>query len=177
VDEAIAWWGTNASPAINSAISRTHFFLGIRALPMGKYVNSGVGGHILIADKSGNSAVCEWEQGKLKVIRKTGRYQLMTNFLLSKPDVEGDCPRFSAAKKILDQAGRPSVATCVAALQAAFSEDLTKYSVVYDLARGDAHVYIRGRFDYPKTIHLSEALQKGAHEMQLDAWFAEGLSE
>ena len=33
VDEAIAWWGTNASPAINSTIRRTHFFLGIRAPP------------------------------------------------------------------------------------------------------------------------------------------------
>jgi len=177
VDEAIAWWGTNASPAINSTICRTHFFLGIRALPMGRYVNSGVGGHILIADKSGNSVVCEWEQGKLKVIRKTGRYQLITNFLLSKPDVGGDCPRFTAATRILDQAVQPSVATCVAALKAASSRELTQYSVVYDLARGDAHVYIHGRFGNPKTIHWSEALQKGAHEMQLDAWFKEGLSE
>ncbi len=177
VEEAIAWWKKHAAPAINSTIPRTHFFLGIRFLPMGNYLNSGIGGHVLIADKSGNSVVCEWEKGKLKVIPNTGRYQLITNFLVSKPDAGGSCPRFAAATRILDEAARPSIATCVAALKAASSREFTKYSVVYDLARGDAHVYGRGRFDNLKTVRLSEALQKGPHETQLDAWFAEGLSK
>ena len=126
---------------------------------------------ILVADKSGNSVVFEWEKGKLKVIRKTGRYQLITNFLLSKPDLGGSpCPRFAAATKILDEAGQPSVATCAAALKAT-SRELTRYSVIYDLARGDAQVYCRSRFATPKTIHLSEEVKKGAHEVNLYAWF------
>lgn len=171
VDEAIAWWGTNASPAMNSTIFRTHFFLGIRALPMGKYVNSGVGGHVLIADKSGSSVVCEWERGKLKVIRKTKRYQLITNFLLSKPELGGsDCPRFTAATRILDEASRPAVRTCEAALKAT-SGERTRYSVIFDLAHGEVRVYCRARFENPKTMHLSEELKKGAHEVNLYAWF------
>ena len=138
---------------------------------MGKYLNSGVGGHILIADKSGNSVVCEWEQGKLKVIRKTGRYQLIANSLLSKPELGGsDCPRFKAATKILDETSRPAVRTCEAALEAT-SGERTRYSVIYDLAHGEVRVYCRARFEDPKTIHFSEELKKGPHEVNLDAWF------
>jgi hypothetical protein len=107
----------------------------------------------------------------LKVIRKIGRYQLITNFLLSTPDAGGSpCPRFTAATKILAEASQPSVATCTAALKAT-SRELTRYSVVYDLARGDAQVYCRSRFTNPQTIHLREELKKGAHEVNLYEWF------
>jgi hypothetical protein len=166
VDEAIAWWEKHPNPAINSNVA-SRSFLGIKSA----YKNSGVGGHILIADKSGNSVVCEWERGKLKVIRKAERYQLITNFLLSKPELGGsDCPRFAAATKILDEAGRPAVSTCEAALKAT-SGELTRYSVIYDLAQGVVRVYCRARFENPKTIQLSEELKKGAHEVKLYAWF------
>lgn len=168
VDEAVAWWEKHRNPAINSTIFRKYSILGIS---LGRYVNSGVGGHILISDKSGNSVVCEWLKGKLTVIRKTGRYQLATNFLLSKPELGGSpCPRFAAATKILDEAGRPSVATCAETLKATCTE-LTRYSVVYDLARGDIYVYCRSQFEKPKRVHLSEEVQKGAHEVKLYAWF------
>ena len=173
VDEAVAWWDKQSNPAINSIISRT-VVLGIKSA----YRNSGVGGHILMADKRGDSVVCEWEKGKLKVIRKTGRYQLITNFLLSKPELTGSAcpPGFDAASKILGGAGQPSLAACVAGLKAT-SGEFTRYSVVYDLSRGDAHVYHRGRFEEAKTIHLREALQKGAHEVKLEAWFATGQGQ
>ncbi len=167
VDEAVAWLKEKPNVLINGSWT-TYKFLGL----FGKsYGNSGVGGHFLVADKIGNSVVCEWVKGKLKVVRKTGRYQLITNFLLSKPDAGGSpCPRFAAATRILDEAGQPSVATCTAALKAT-SRELTRYSVVYDLARGRAQVYCRSRFETPKTIHLTEELKKGAHEVNLYAWF------
>ena len=167
VEEAIVWLKKTPNVLINGSWT-TYRFLGL----FGKsYGNSGVGGHFLVADKSGKSVVCEWEKGKLKVIRKTGRYQLITNFLLSKPQTGGSpCPRFAAATKILAEAGQPSVATCTAAMKAT-SRELTRYSVVYDLARGDAHVYCRNRFESPKTIHLSEELTRGAHEVNLYEWF------
>jgi len=167
VDEAMAWLKKKPNVLINGSWT-TYRFLGL----FGKsYGNSGVGGHFLVADKTGRSVVCEWEKGKLKVIRKTGRYQLITNFLLSKPDAGGSpCPRFAAAKKVLDEVSQPSVAACAAALEAT-SGELTRYSVVYDLARGDAHVDCRSHFATPKTIHLSEELKKEAHEVNLYAWF------
>ena len=168
VDEAIAWWEKQANPAINSSLARQRWVIfGIKGTWAWK--NSGVGGHILMADKGGNSVVCEWRKGKLKVIRKTGRYQLITNFMLSKPDVGGpSCPRFAAATKVLKEAEAPSLARCASALKAS-STKLTRYSVVYDLARGHAQVYCGARFDKAQTIHLSEELRKGAHEAKLDA--------
>jgi len=167
VEEAIVWLKQRPNVLINGSWT-THRFLGVFAK---SYDNSGVGGHFLVADKGGNSVVFEWEKGKLKVIRKTGRFQLVTNFLLSKPDLgEFPSPRFAAATKILEKADQPSVARCTAALEAT-SRELTRYSVVYDLARGDAHVYCRNRFAAPKTIHLSQELKKGVHEVSLYDWF------
>jgi hypothetical protein len=124
-----------------------------------------------MADKSGNSVVCEWVEGKFGAIHKTGRYQLMTNFLLSKPEIGGSpCPRFNGVTKILNEAGRASLTTCATALKAA-STGFTRYSVVYDLTGGDIQVYCGGRFDNPKIIHLSEELRKGGRELGLYAWF------
>ncbi len=166
VEEAIAWWEKHRNPLINCNVNR-RVFLGIK----GAYKNSGVGGHILMADKHGNSVVCEWEKGNLKVLRKTRRYQLITNFLLSKPDVTGPpCPRFAAATKILKEAEQPSSATCLAALKAT-SWELTRYSIVYDLVRGEAHVYSNGHFEKGVPLHLSEELKMGAHEVRLSSLF------
>ena len=167
VDEAIAWWEKHPNPIINCDVNRKAFW-GIK----GAYKNSGVGGHILMADKNGNSVVCEWEKGKLKVIHKTGRYQLITNFLLSKPDsTDPSYSRFAAGTKILDEAGKTSVARCVEALKAT-TTPLTRYSVVYDLAGRDAHVHYSGRFEKGVTFHLSDESKMGAHEVRLDTLFA-----
>lgn len=164
VDEAIAWWEKQTNPEINSIVTRRSF-LGIG----GSYKNSGVGGHILMVDRRGKSVVCEWENGKLKVIRKTARYQLITNFLLSKPDVGGDsCPRFAAVTKVLNEADAPSAATCASALKAS-STSLTRYSVIYDVVRGRAQIFCGGRFGRTQTIDLSEALRQGAHEVKLES--------
>lgn len=163
VDEAITWWEKHPNPVINCDCNRKAF-LGIKSA----YKNSGVGGHILMADKNGNSVVCEWEKGKLTVIRKKGHYQLITNFLLSKPDsADGSYPRFVAGTKILAEAGQTSIAKCVGALEATCTS-LTRYSVVYDLAEKDAYVYCRGRFEKGVTFHLNEELKMGAHEVRLD---------
>jgi hypothetical protein len=167
VDDAIRWWKKHPNVIINCDCNRREF-LGIT----GAYKNTGIGGHILMADKRGNSVVCEWEKGKLKVIRKAGRYQLITNFLLSKPDsADPSDSRFAAGTKILDEAGKPSIVTCVEALKAT-STQLTRYSVVYDLAAGNVHVYYCGHFEKIITFHLNDELKMGAYEVRLDTLFA-----
>lgn len=164
VDEAITWWEKHPNPIINCDVNRKEF-LGIKSA----YKNTGVGGHILVADKHGDSVVCEWEKGRLKVVHQVGHHQLITNFLLSKPDsTDPSYPRFVAGTKFLDAAGRTSIDTCVEALKTTYTS-LTRYSVVYDLANKDAHVYWNGHFEKDVTFHLSEELRKGAHEARLDA--------
>ena len=172
VDEAIAWWEKHPNLGINNTIARQSF-LGIRY--GNAYVNSGVGGHILIADRSGNSVVCEWIKGKFTVIRKTGRYQLITNFLLSRPNLGNTpCFRFAAVTKVLNRTGHPSMDACDKALKAA-STEFTRYSLVCDLAHGDIQVCCSRRFDNPRLINLDEELRKGAHEVDLRTWFSTGL--
>jgi hypothetical protein len=166
VGDAIAWLEKHPNVVINGSCSRRSF-LGITS----GYKNSGVGGHILVADKRGDSVVCEWERGKLKVIRKTGGHQLITNFLLSKPDSASPSDsRFAAGTRILDEATQTSPTTCVNALKAT-TTPLTRYSVVYDLAAGDASIYFRGSFENGVRLHLGDELKSGAREVRLDTLF------
>jgi hypothetical protein len=161
VDEAIAWAMKQPTPSLGAEVNHSD---------QGDYTFV-TPQHILIADRSGDSVVFEWPQGKLKAVRKQGRYQLMTNFLLTDPDA-GDypCPRFTADSLILDKATGPLLPTCEQVL-ATTAQGITRYSLVYDLTHGDVHVYLRRRFDEPKTVHLADELQKGRHEIDLDQWF------
>jgi hypothetical protein len=123
--------------------------------------------HCLIADRSGESIVCEWIKGKPTIIRKTGSRQLITNFLLSKPKLGGyPCPRFDAVSKYLDNSPSPTVSTCATALKLA-ANVLTVYSQVYDLSNGDIYVYYRQRFDKSVKINLADELRKGPHQVML----------
>jgi hypothetical protein len=69
--------------------------------------------HILVADRSGDSVVMEWPRGKLETVRKHGRHQLMTNFLLTDPEAGAySCPRYGADSMIMDKADGPALETC-----------------------------------------------------------------
>jgi len=169
VDEAIEWLKQRPNIIINGSwgtyIYQFPFLFGR------SYRNSGVGGHFLIADKSGASMVCEWVKGKLKVVRKIGRYQLTTNFLLSKPEVTGQpCPRFATLTEFLKQSERPALENSTRALELA-SSGLTRYSQVYDLARGEVQVYFNRDFTNPVKINLAAELRRRPREVQLRELF------
>jgi hypothetical protein len=167
VDEAIKWCSKQPTPSLLGWVNQSspgHY----------TFVTSS---HILVADRSGDSVVFEWPQGKLKTTRKRGRYQLMTNFLLTDPKAGYyPCPRYIADSRIFDKAAGPSLQTCRQVLETT-SVGSTRYSLIYDLTHGDVHVYLRRRFDQPKTIHLADELQQGRHEMNLDQWFGRPESE
>ena len=165
VDEAINWLKKSPNIRINS----WNFpFLGF-------HFNSGVGGHFLLADKSGDSAVCEWSKGKFKVIRKNGRSQLMTNFLLENPSLGGyPCPRFAALTQYFEDSGKPTVTASGRALEIA-SNFATRYSQVYDLVNGEVHVFFRRRFANPVKINLAAELAKGPRELELKSLFGDPL--
>ena len=132
---------------------------------------------MLVADRSGDSVVFEWYQGKLTMTRKRGRYQLMTNFLLSDPKAGGyPCPRYIADSMIFDKAAGPSLPTCRQVLETT-SVRSTRYSLICDLTHGDVHVYLRRGFEQPRTFHLADELQKGRHEIDLDQWFGQPKPE
>lgn len=161
VDEAIRWCEQQPTPCIDGWVHRDS---------QGNCTFT-TGSHVMVADRSGDSVVFEWPQGKLKTTRKQGRYQLMTNFLLSNTNAGGyPCPRYIADSRILDKAAEPTLKTCRQVLETT-SVGTTRYSLIYDLTHGDVQVYLRRGFEDSKTIHLADELQKGRHEFDLDAWF------
>jgi len=162
VEEAIRWCSKQPTPSLLVGL--------VNQSSPGRYTFV-TSSHILVADRAGDSVVLEWPQGKLKTTRKRGRYQLMTNFLLSDPKAGSyPCPRYVADSRILDKAAGPPLQTCRQVLEMT-SVGTTRYSLIYDLTRGDVYVYLRRRFEQPKTIHLADELPKGRHEFDLDQWF------
>ena len=162
VEEAIAWLTATTNIIINGSV---------RGNSRDGFVNSGIGGHYLIADKRGESVVCEWEKGKPKFLRKNGRYQLVTNFLLTKPEGEDEtCPRFCLMTDVLKRSQKPSLEVATRALKAG-SRTLTRYSQVYDLVNGEVHLFFNHDFAAPKRIRLADELRKGHHEVALQQFF------
>jgi hypothetical protein len=161
VDEAIAWCGKQPIPSLDGRVDYSS----------GGYYTFVTVGHILVADRSGDSVVFEWYQDKLKMTRKSGRYQLMTNFLLTDPEAGNyPCARYIADSRILDKAVGPSLQTCTQVLETT-AQGSTRYSLICDLTHGDVYVYLRRNFDQPKAFHLADELQRGRHEIDLDQWF------
>jgi choloylglycine hydrolase len=148
-----------------------------------QYAYDGNDAHFLIADRAGSSVVGEWIDGQFKPVRKSGPYQLITNFLLSEPE-RGNypCRRYTTASKMLDQSGKMTVQDCAAMLKAVSadwtdgdSRGGTKYSNVFDLGNREVYVYYRRNFDKPIRVKLAKELAKGLHEVDLKEAFEKGL--
>ena len=148
-----------------------------------KYAYTGNDAHFLIADRAGSSVVGEWIDGQFKPVRKSGPYQLITNFLLSDPQ-RGNypCRRYSTASSMLEKSGKVTVQDCAAMLKATSadwtdgdSRGGTKYSNVFDLANREVYVYYRRNFDKPIRINLAKELRKGLREVDLKEAFEKGF--
>jgi hypothetical protein len=148
-----------------------------------KYAYPGNDAHFLIADRAGSSVVGEWIDGQFKPVRKSGPYQLITNFLLNDPP-RGNypCRRYTTASKMLDNSGSITVQDCAAMLKAVSadwtdgdSRGGTKYSNVFDLANREVYVYYRRNFDKPIRVNLAKELRKGLREVDLKDAFEKGL--
>jgi tetratricopeptide (TPR) repeat protein len=121
-------------------------------------------GQYLIGDRFGNSAIIE----PLTVVQKTGRYQVITNFLQSKtpPEMSRE-PRCRLAIRLLEESSEVSVNLIRRVLSATHWEEysgsmtVTLYSYICDLKRGEIYVYNFHDFDQAAKINLKEELAKG----------------
>lgn len=119
--------------------------------------------HMMVADKSGASAVFEWHDGKFEVIRKSSSYQEITNFNITNAQTNGySCVRFDAIKTRLDGAGAVSFEASRNALMAA-SDYLTQYSYILDLKKGVVTLYDKRNFSKAQQFVLADELAWGAH--------------
>jgi len=139
---------------------------------------------MFIVDKSGDSAIIEGDE----VIRKSGSFQVVTNFRHSKiPESQlpcewpaWSCSRYKKVEKILAQSNTANVTHFRDILNATHRGPYnviaeTLYSNIYDLTNGLVYVYYLHDFDNEIIFNLSEELKKGHHYYDLPSLFGKEL--
>ena len=138
---------------------------------------------LFFADKTGDSVIIEGDH----TIRKTGSYQIASNFLQSQVGenrypcewYKGGCLRFQTAEMMLKDHRIVSVEHFRNILEATHQNTLgtrTLYSNIYDLKRGLIYLYYLHNFDNEVIINLKEELIMGSHYYELPALFGKKVT-
>lgn len=128
-----------------------------------------------IADATGASVVVEYGRDQVQYVRKTGAYQIATNFVIS--NVKGEaypCTRYRIADKMLKNAGDVTLDLVRAVLSATHQEGQypTVYSNVCDLRNGIFYLYNFHDFEDVVRFDLKEELKKGSRTLDIPALFS-----
>jgi len=137
---------------------------------------------MFVVDKTGDAAIIEGDQ----IIRKSGLYQVVTNFHQSKVDekrrpcewYKPSCVQYKTAESMLTDGGTVSVAHFRDILSATHRNTLgarTLYSNIYDLKNELVYLYYLHNFDSEVVIDLNEELKKGHHSYELPSLFGKRL--
>jgi len=123
--------------------------------------------HYLVADASGNSAVIEFLNDKMRVMRGDGGFQISTNFLLfPEPprNVQTGCWRYNRVFETLSRAeGHFSAEGGMELLRrvSQTGEHPTIWSCIYDLSARDVRIVIGRNFGRIHHLRLSTFLSPG----------------
>ncbi len=114
-------------------------------------------GHLHIADISGNSAVVEYVDGRVVVVRNSEPWQVSTNFLLSEaqpaPATSG-CWRYDMACEYLSKEGGHVTQDEAMSLLQSTKLSNTVWSIVYNLSTGTIHVAMGKDYEQVHTFQL-----------------------
>jgi tetratricopeptide (TPR) repeat protein len=127
-----------------------------------------------IADRTGASVVIEYGKGKVQYVRKTGVYQIATNFVITNvTDENYPCTRYRTADKILKNAEDVSLDLVRAVLSATHQEGQypTLYSNICDLRNGILYLYNFHNFEEVVQFNLEEELKKGKKTYDIPSFF------
>jgi antitoxin component YwqK of YwqJK toxin-antitoxin module len=120
-------------------------------------------GHFLLADAGGQSAVIEYLDGKMRVMRNREPWQVATNFVIRNRPPAGIthlCDRYEKAYTALKEFdGSPSKKEAMNILQRISLNDAykTQWSVVYDLSNGDVDVAMGRNYRRALSFKLSKS--------------------
>ena len=147
------------------------------AIEIVKKYNWGIesqGGHMMIADCNGNSAVFEWLKGEL-VILKGDKNQIITNTPLAYCEKNyNKCWRLSKAHKMLDGISVSEESLQKTLKSVAQKDDIeTLVSRIIDLKKREITMYYQRNFDVPVVIRLDDELKKGLHYECIPSLFNE----
>ena len=128
-----------------------------------------------IADRTGASVVIEYGNGKVQYVKKTGSYQIATNFVIT--NVKGEnypCTRYRIADKMLKNAEDVSLDLVRAVLSATHQEGQypTVYSNICDLSNGIFNLYNFHNFEEVVQFNLEEELKKGRKTYDIPSFFS-----
>jgi predicted choloylglycine hydrolase len=125
--------------------------------------------HIMFADKQGHSAIIGVYDGRLQIHRNNKQYQLLTNFNITNPSYGGEpnCSRFSTAEQRLKKDSSATLENMRDILSQTHQGELTVYSNIYDLTKGEVYVYSKTNFLKGIRFNLAAELKKGKHSIRL----------
>ncbi len=112
--------------------------------------------HYLIADRTGQSTLVEFYQGKIHIIPSDKPWHLATNFLVSSAggSAAGQCPRYDRIdQRLSTSAGRIDAAEAMQLLRDV-SQPNTQWSIVYSLSTGQVSVTMGREYSRRYTFHL-----------------------
>jgi len=109
--------------------------------------------HFHLADASGKSAIVEYVDGGVSIVRDDNLWQVSTNYLFSEPQ-QPDCWRYKTASKALREAqGNISQDKAMSLLKDT-SQDHTTWSIVYNLENGQINLVMGKNYDRVHTFNL-----------------------
>jgi hypothetical protein len=113
--------------------------------------------HYLLADVGGDSAVVEFVDGEMRILRNEEPWQVATNFVISESMPEGGsstCWRYNAAYQVLQQARGTVTDDEAMSLLQAVSQGNTIWSIVYGLHSRDVTVAMGRQYDQVRRFTL-----------------------
>jgi hypothetical protein len=116
--------------------------------------------HYLIADVNRKSVLVEFYHGKMNIIENEQPWHLATNFLLSSVDdpQDGNCWRYDTINARLNEAQGMLDTESAMELLKEVSQDITQWSVVYQMAQGEISVTMGRDYAHIRDFKISDYL-------------------
>jgi len=109
--------------------------------------------HFHVADASGNSAVVEYLDGGINIVRRDEPWQVSTNYLFSE-EIQPDCWRYNKAAEVLGASQGTLARDEPMRLLEKVKQDSTVWSIVYGLDTGDVRVAMGRDYDQIHRFQL-----------------------
>lgn len=116
--------------------------------------------HYLIADAGGRAVLVEFYRGEMHLFENEQPWHSATNFqLVSVDDPAGQCWRYDRLDARLSESGGMLDMQAAMALLGEVSQDITQWSVVYDMAHGELDVAMGREYADVHTFRLADFLE------------------
>ena len=124
--------------------------------------------HLMVMDKTGESAIVEHIGSTIYIFHKEGQSQVMTNYSIANPEIrygEYPCPRFLKAHEMLDTMGLnvANMQKVCEAVSHAYYEGL--YANIFDPNSLEIYLFNPNTHSPLITFSLTEEMDKGNHHL------------